>query len=56
MPDLITPFRIVELLDSEAAIQEYLAQVIADGDAEEVISAQANIHAARSILASDTTE
>lgn len=42
-----TPFDLVDLLDSDEAIQEYLSQVLADGDVEETIQAQAHVQTAR---------
>ncbi|AMK29493.1 hypothetical protein QYE73_19675 [Pseudomonas mosselii] len=47
MASELTPFKIADLLDSEAAIQEYLAQVAAEGDADEIIRAQSHVQAAR---------
>ena len=42
-----TPFVLSEYLDSEEMIQEYFAQVMADGDADEIISALGHIARAR---------
>ncbi|MDH1103636.1 hypothetical protein N5C37_21245 [Pseudomonas mosselii] len=47
MASELTPFKIADLLDSEAAIQEYLSQVAAEGDADEIIRAQSHVQAAR---------
>lgn len=47
MASEVTPFKIADLLDSEAAIQEYLSQVLAEGDADEIIRAQSYVQAAR---------
>ncbi|MEJ7138321.1 addiction module antidote protein [Amphibiibacter pelophylacis] len=41
------PFDIVAELDSEAAIQEYLAQVFADGDTDEILRALGHVARAR---------
>jgi len=51
-----TPFDITECLDSEAAIQEYFAQVLEDGDSEEIVRALGYIARARGMsdLASKT--
>lgn len=46
MASELTPFKIADLLDSEAAIQEYLLQVAAEGDADEIIRAQSHVQAA----------
>lgn len=46
-PEELLPFDIVSLLDSEAMIAEYLAQVLADGDKEELARAQGYIDRAR---------
>jgi probable addiction module antidote protein len=50
------PFDAAELLTSEEDIQEYFAQVIEDGDADEIIRALAHIARARGMaqLSKDT--
>ncbi|UVL20188.1 transcriptional regulator [Pseudomonas sp. B21-023] len=47
MTSELTSFKIADLLDSEAAIQEYLSQVLAEGDADEIMRAQSHVQAAR---------
>ena len=42
-----TPFDMAELLDSDAAVSEYLSQVLADGDSEEILGALGDIARAR---------
>ena len=42
-----TPFVLAEYLDSEEMIQEYFAQVMQDGDSEEIIRALGHIARAR---------
>jgi probable addiction module antidote protein len=42
-----TPFDIVDCLDSEEAIQEYFAQVLEDGDDDEIVRALGHIARAR---------
>lgn len=44
--DLI-PFDMAELLDSKAAMAEYLSQVLADGDTDELLRALGHIAKAR---------
>ena len=39
MDETLTPFDVAEWLDSEEMILEYLEQVLADGDAEEIFRA-----------------
>lgn len=41
------PFDIVDELDSDAAIAEYLAQVFADGDSDEIVRALGHVARAR---------
>ncbi|NIF16431.1 addiction module antidote protein [Pantoea sp. Cy-639] len=47
MSETITPFDMAELLDSDAAISEYLSQVLADGDSDEILRALNHIARAR---------
>jgi DNA-binding phage protein len=47
MPNELIPFDITDYLDSEEAIAEYLSQVLADGDADELRRALG--HVARAI-------
>jgi probable addiction module antidote protein len=51
-----TPFDMVEMLDSEEVIREYFAQVVADGDSDEIIRALSHIARARGMakLAQET--
>jgi probable addiction module antidote protein len=42
-----TPFDMAEMLDSEEVIREYFAQVMNDGDADEIIRALGHIARAR---------
>lgn len=50
------PFDMVDLLDSEEAIAEYLGQVFADGDPDEIIRAIGHVAKARGMtqLAKDS--
>jgi probable addiction module antidote protein len=50
------PFDIVKFLDSEEAIQAYFAQVMEDGDSDEIITALGDIARARGMakLAEET--
>ncbi|MDR1163994.1 MAG: putative addiction module antidote protein [Candidatus Accumulibacter sp.] len=43
----ITPFDMAEMLDSEEVIREYFSQVMADGEADEIIRALSHIARAR---------
>lgn len=43
----LRPFDITELLDSDEAISEYLSQVLADGDSDELVRALGHIAKAR---------
>ncbi|MEF9899304.1 MAG: putative addiction module antidote protein [Pseudomonas sp.] len=43
----LTPFDMATLLDSDEAISEYLSQVLADGDHEELIRALGYVDEAR---------
>jgi probable addiction module antidote protein len=56
MSEKITPFDMAELLDSDAAISEYLSQVLADGDSDEILRALSHIARARGMtqIAKDT--
>ena len=47
MPHTLIPFDMAELLDSEEAIGEYLSQVLADGDTDELIRAIGHVAKAR---------
>ena len=49
MQHKITHFNVSEYLDSEAIIQEYLTQVLADGDNDELLQAIGHIAKARGI-------
>jgi probable addiction module antidote protein len=51
-----TPFDMTEMLDSEEVIREYFAQVVSDGDSNEIIRALGHIARARGMakLAEDT--
>jgi probable addiction module antidote protein len=46
-----TAFEITEFLDSEEAIREYFAQVMADGDSSEIVRALGHIARARGMAA-----
>lgn len=50
------PFDIVSELDSDAAMHEYLAQVFADGDSDEILRALGHVAKARGMaqLAADS--
>lgn len=56
MPIKTIPFDIVAELDSEETIQEYLAQVFADGDSDEILRALGHVARARGMaqLAADS--
>lgn len=56
MSEKTTPFDMAELLDSDAAISEYLSQVLADGDSDEILRALNHIARARGMsqIAKDT--
>lgn len=43
MPDTLHAFDMSEMLDSDEAIAEYLSQVMADGDADELVAALGHI-------------
>lgn len=45
----LRPFEMANLLDSEAAIAEYLTQVLADGDTDELLRALGHVAKARGI-------
>ncbi|MGE7958700.1 addiction module antidote protein [Pseudomonas sp. NPDC089530] len=47
MSDTLVPFDIASLLDSDQAISEYLSQVLADGDTDELIRALGHVARAR---------
>lgn len=47
MSQLLTPFDMATLLDSDEAISEYLTQVLADGDHEEFLRAVGYVAKAR---------
>lgn len=47
MSEKLIPFDMVQLLDSDAAISEYLSQVLADGDTDEILRALGHIARAR---------
>ncbi|AJO77835.1 MULTISPECIES: addiction module antidote protein [Pseudomonas] len=47
MSDTLVPFDIAALLDSDQAISEYLSQVLADGDTDELIRALGHVARAR---------
>jgi probable addiction module antidote protein len=47
MSEKLIPFDIADLLDSDAAISEYLSQVLSDGDTDEIIRAIGHIARAR---------
>lgn len=47
MKPVITEFDLAALLDSEEAISEYLSQVLADGDTDELIRAVGHVAKAR---------
>ncbi len=52
----LIPFDMAELLSSEAAITEYMRQVFADGDADEILRALGHVARARGMaqLAKDS--
>lgn len=50
MSNKLIPFDVVDHLDSEEAIAEYLSQVLADGDKEELLRAEGHIAKARASL------
>lgn len=52
----LIPFDMAELLDSEAAITEYLRQVFEDGDSDEIVRALGHVARARGMaqLAKDS--
>jgi probable addiction module antidote protein len=45
-----TPFDVARVLEREEDIREYFAQVIEDGDADEILRALSHIARARGIL------
>ncbi len=47
----LLPFDITELLDSDEAISEYLSQVLADGDSDELVRALGHIAKAKGMAA-----
>ena len=47
MNEKLVPFEMADLLDSDAAISEYLSQVLADGDTDEILRALGHIARAR---------
>ncbi|EKT4467030.1 putative addiction module antidote protein [Pseudomonas putida] len=47
MKERLIPFDMATLLDSDEAISEYLSQVLADGDSDEIIRALGHIARAR---------
>lgn len=47
MSEKLIPFDMARLLDSDAAISEYLSQVLADGDTDEILRALGHIARAR---------
>ncbi len=47
MKPVVTEFDMAALLDSEEAISEYLSQVLADGDTDELIRAVGHVAKAR---------
>ncbi|MBV4507057.1 putative addiction module antidote protein [Pseudomonas sp. BW13M1] len=47
MNEKLVPFDMADLLDSDAAISEYLSQVLADGDTDEILRALGHIAKAR---------
>ena len=47
MSDKLIPFDITDHLDSEAAIAEYLSQVLADGDTDELRRALGHVAEAK---------
>ncbi|MFV3379944.1 MULTISPECIES: addiction module antidote protein [Pseudomonas] len=47
MTEKLIPFDMAALLDSDEAISEYLSQVLADGDSDEIIRALGHIARAR---------
>lgn len=47
MSEKLIPFDMAQLLDSDAAISEYLSQVLADGDTDEILRALGHIARAR---------
>jgi probable addiction module antidote protein len=50
MSDSLIPFEITDHLNSEEAIAEYLSQVLADGDPDELQRALVYVAKARDIL------
>jgi len=56
MKEKLVPFDMAALLDSDEAISEYLSQVLADGDTDEIIRALGHIARARGMsqIAVDT--
>lgn len=49
MTNKLIPFDIADLLDSEEAIAEYLSQVLADGDTDELLRAIGHVAKAKGI-------
>ncbi|MEE1888025.1 addiction module antidote protein [Pseudomonas carassii] len=47
MNEKLVPFDMADLLGSDAAISEYLSQVLADGDTDEILRALGHIARAR---------
>ena len=49
MPAKLMPFDLAAHLDSDEAVAEYLSQVLADGDSDEVLRALGHIAKARGV-------
>lgn len=49
MTNKLIPFDITDVLDSEAAIAEYLSQVLAEGDTDELLRAIGHVAKAKGI-------
>ncbi|MES2868232.1 MAG: addiction module antidote protein [Pseudomonadota bacterium] len=47
MPNTLIPFDMAALLDTDEAVSEYLSQVLADGDTDELIRAVGYVAKAR---------
>lgn len=47
MPTTLTPFDMASLLDTDEAVSEYLSQVLAEGDTDELIRAVGHVAKAR---------
>jgi DNA-binding phage protein len=52
MPNKLIPFDVADYLGSEEAIAEYVSQVLADGDTDELQRALVHVAKARDILKS----